>query len=148
MKPVKELSTLYYAQNRKKLLEYQKKYYKENIDKCRAYARIHAQGRIGTYDYNEYAKKYRKKNREKLRLYNVQYQRKRRALMKKAKVNKEAHTSNSKKGQGDWHVNHSSMGMGDYYGTGIRAKLGRMREGVGMQKVTEKQLKTPPRSVV
>jgi NaMN:DMB phosphoribosyltransferase len=68
--------------------------------------------------------------------------------MKKSKSNKEAHTSNTKKSSGDWHVSHSSMGMGDYYGTGIKAKLGRVREGVGMQKATPKQLKTPPRSVV
>lgn len=56
--------------------------------------------------------------------------------MKKLKALKNAHTSNSKKG------------MGDNYGTGIRAKLGRMRDGMGMQQITPKKLKTPPKSVV
>lgn len=68
--------------------------------------------------------------------------------MKQVRTNKQSHSSSAKKGQGDWHVNHSSLGMGDYYGTGIKAKLGRMREGMGMQEITPKKLKTPPRSVV
>ncbi len=51
--------------------------------------------------------------------------------MKKVRTNKQAHASNTKKGSGDWHVSHSSMGMGDYYGTGIRQKIGRMRDGMG-----------------
>ena len=67
--------------------------------------------------------------------------------MKKIKSNKTAHTANTKKGNGDWHVSHSSMGMGDYYGTGIRAKLGRMRDGMGMVRISKKGLKTPPKSV-
>lgn len=49
---------------------------------------------------------------------------------------------------GDWHSSHTSMGMGDYYGTGVRAPIGKMRSGMGMQKVSKKGLKTPPRSVV
>jgi hypothetical protein len=65
--------------------------------------------------------------------------------MKKANI--PAHTKPSKNTSGDWHVNHSSMGMGDYYGTGIKAKLGRMRDGMGMQEITPKKLKTPPRSL-
>ncbi len=64
-----------------------------------------------------------------------------------SKANRQSHTSNRKKGDGDWHVNHSSLGMGDHYGTGIRAKLGRMREGTGMIEVTPKKMKTPPKSV-
>lgn len=67
--------------------------------------------------------------------------------MKASKVNKQSHTSSAKKGQGDWHVSHTSMGMGDYYGTGIRAKIGKMRDGMGMETITQKQLKTPPKSV-
>jgi hypothetical protein len=68
--------------------------------------------------------------------------------MKQVKSNKQAHTSNTKKGQGDWHVSHTSMGMGDYYGTGIKAKLGRVRDdSMGMMAVIPKKLKTPPRSV-
>jgi hypothetical protein len=57
--------------------------------------------------------------------------------MKLPKPLKNAHTSNSK------------FGMGDHYGTGIRAKLGRMREdSLGMMNVTPKKLKKPPKSVV
>lgn len=64
------------------------------------------------------------------------------------RTNKQSHSSNAKKGSGDWHVNHSSMGMGDYYGTGIKAKLGRMREdSMGMIEITPKKLKTPPKSL-
>lgn len=55
--------------------------------------------------------------------------------MKASNKYKQAHTDNTK------------YGMGNYYGTGIRAKIGRMREGVGMQEITPKELKTPPRSV-
>lgn len=65
--------------------------------------------------------------------------------MKKAK---QAHTANPKKSSGDWHVSHTSMGMGDYYGTGVRAKLGKMRDGMGMKPLSQKKLGTPPRSVV
>jgi hypothetical protein len=55
--------------------------------------------------------------------------------VKAPKALKNAHTSNSKKG------------MGDYYGTGITAKIGRMREGVGFESVSPKKLKTPPKSL-
>lgn len=69
--------------------------------------------------------------------------------MRKARsVSKFAHTSKSKKGSGDWHVSHTSMGMGDYYGTGVKQKLGRVRDdSMGMMAITPKKLKTPPRSV-
>ncbi len=51
--------------------------------------------------------------------------------------NKQSHTANTK------------YGMGDNYGTGVKAKLGRMRDdSMGMNAVTPKKLKTPPRSVV
>lgn len=55
--------------------------------------------------------------------------------MKKVKVPKQAHTSNSK------------FGMGDHYGTGIRQKIGRMRDGTGMEEISPKKLKTPPRGL-
>lgn len=55
--------------------------------------------------------------------------------MKKVKPPRFAHTSDSKKG------------MGDYYGTGITAKVGKMKEGVGFESLTKKQLKTPPKSL-
>lgn len=67
--------------------------------------------------------------------------------MKSVKVPTQAHTSNAKKPSGDWHVSNTSMGMGDYYGTGVRAKVGKVIEGMGMQEITPKKLKTPPRSL-
>ncbi len=56
---------------------------------------------------------------------------------KKVGKNRFAHTADTK------------YGMGDNYGTGVKAKLGRMREdSMGMIAVTPKKLKTPPKSVV
>ncbi len=54
---------------------------------------------------------------------------------KKPGKNRFAHTQNTK------------YGMGDHYGTGIRAKLGKMRDGMGMIQNTPKQLKTPPKAL-
>ncbi len=48
---------------------------------------------------------------------------------------KNAHTSNAKKG------------MGDYYGTGVKQKFGRMVEGVGVNPLNKKKLKKPPKAV-
>lgn len=58
-------------------------------------------------------------------------------LMKQTKIKapKTAHTSNSKKG------------MGDYYGTGIPNKIGKIRDGMGVPEVTPKKLKKPPKSL-
>lgn len=54
---------------------------------------------------------------------------------KKTKYN-QAHTDNTK------------YGMGDYYGTGILPKVGKLREStMGASNFTKKQLKTPPKSV-
>jgi hypothetical protein len=53
----------------------------------------------------------------------------------KYKKNRFAHTQNTK------------YGMGDNYGTGIRQKLGRMRDGMGMVAIAPKKLKKPPRSL-
>lgn len=64
------------------------------------------------------------------------------------KKSKPTHTSNPKRSSGDWHVSHSSMGMGDYYGTGVKQKVGKMRsDNVGMRPATAKQVKTPPKSL-
>lgn len=53
------------------------------------------------------------------------------------KKNRFAHTQNTK------------YGMGDNYGTGVKAKLGKVREDtMGMHAMTLKKLKKPPRSVV
>ena len=49
---------------------------------------------------------------------------------------KEAHSSGKK------------FGMGDYYGTGIRNKVGKVREDtMGFNSVVPKKLKTPPKSL-
>jgi len=51
--------------------------------------------------------------------------------------NAEAHTSPTK------------YGMGDYYGTGFKAPIGRMRDGsVGFEPVSKSKLGKPPKSVV
>ncbi len=56
---------------------------------------------------------------------------------KKVGKNKFAHTANT------------AYGMGDNYGSGIKAKLGRVREDtIGMVHIGPKKLKTPPRSLV
>lgn len=53
----------------------------------------------------------------------------------KKKAPKEAHTANTK------------YGMGDYYGTGIRAPLGKIRDMTGMVEVSHKKMKKPPKSL-
>jgi hypothetical protein len=55
--------------------------------------------------------------------------------MKPAKPLKNAHTSNSK------------FGMGDNYGRGVKQKIGRVREGIGMVPLSKKKIGTPPKSV-
>ena len=55
---------------------------------------------------------------------------------KKVGKNRFAHTANT------------AYGMGDNYGMGVRAKLGRVREDtMGMMAVSPKKLKTPPRGL-
>jgi hypothetical protein len=61
-------------------------------------------------------------------------------MVKQAKMPK-------KSSKDEWHVNHSSSGMGDFHGTGIKQKLGIMREGLGQIQPSKKQLNTPPRSL-
>ena len=50
-------------------------------------------------------------------------------------ANKQAHTPNTK------------FGMGDHYGTGVKQKLGRVREGMGMVPLSKKKIGTPPKSL-
>lgn len=45
------------------------------------------------------------------------------------------------------HTQNTPYGMGDNYGLGVRAKLGKVREGVGMVKLSPKKIGTPPRGV-
>ena len=55
---------------------------------------------------------------------------------KKPGKNKQAHTM------------HTPYGMGDNYGIGVKAKLGRMRDdSMGMMAVTPKKLKNPPKQL-
>lgn len=54
----------------------------------------------------------------------------------KTKPNKQAHVANTQ------------YGMGDHYGTGVRAPLAKIRDGMGMKEISKKGIKTPPRSVV
>lgn len=48
------------------------------------------------------------------------------------------------------HCAPTKFGMGDYYGTGIKQPIGKMRDSSypGMNPVSEKKLKVPPKSVV
>jgi len=46
------------------------------------------------------------------------------------------------------HTMHTKYGMGDYYGTGIKQKVGRMRDdSMGMTALPPKKLKTPPKNL-
>jgi len=47
------------------------------------------------------------------------------------------------------HTCPTKFGMGDYYGSGFKAPVGKIRDDtVGYRPVSRKQLGTPPRSVV
>ncbi len=46
------------------------------------------------------------------------------------------------------HTDNTKLGMGDYYGTGLTAKIGKMRDGgVGFMDLSPKKLKTPPKNL-
>lgn len=57
------------------------------------------------------------------------------ASNKNKSLNKESHVSPTKKG------------MGDYYGTGVRNPIGKVRDVTGINPVSPKKIKTPPRSL-
>ena len=44
------------------------------------------------------------------------------------------------------HTPDTTYGMGDYYGTGIKAKIGRVREGMGAP-LSKRQVGNPPKSL-
>lgn len=47
------------------------------------------------------------------------------------------------------HTEPTKFGMGDYYGTGMKNPVGKMRsDSVGYTPISRKGLKTPPTSVV
>jgi len=57
-------------------------------------------------------------------------------MMIVVKANKQAHVPNVKRG------------LGDFYGQGVRNKIGRMRDdSMGQISLTPKKLKTPPKSL-
>lgn len=45
------------------------------------------------------------------------------------------------------HVENTKYGMGDHYGTGIKAPVGKIRDGIGQVEVNKKDLKKPPKSL-
>lgn len=45
------------------------------------------------------------------------------------------------------HTSKMKKGMGDYYGTGILAKIGTQKEGVGFEALSPKKLKVPPKNL-
>jgi len=48
----------------------------------------------------------------------------------------------------EWHTSNSKIGMGDYYGSGIKQKQGRIRDDyMGATSMTPKALKKPPKSL-
>ena len=57
------------------------------------------------------------------------------ASKNKSSISREAHVSPTKKG------------MGDYYGTGIKNNVGRSRDVMGLNPISPKKLKTPPKSL-
>jgi len=67
--------------------------------------------------------------------------------MFKPSIYKQSHTGQNKPSQGDWHVSHSSLGMGDYYGTGVKNPMGRVREGLGGPEVVKTSLNKPPKNL-
>ncbi len=55
--------------------------------------------------------------------------------MKKTKATPQAHTPRS------------SKGMGDFYGTGIKQKVGTIRESMMTQKISSEKLGNPPKTL-
>lgn len=44
------------------------------------------------------------------------------------------------------HTQNTKYGMGDNYGVGVKAKIGKIREGFG-KTISKKQIGTPPRTL-
>lgn len=62
---------------------------------------------------------------------------------------KNAHTGRSLKdstNRGDWHVAHTSLGMGDYVGTGVRNPQG-LKRGFTDAYENPERLKIPPKKL-
>lgn len=46
-----------------------------------------------------------------------------------------------------WHTPKSPKGSGDYYGTGVKQKVGKVIDGLGQKPLDQKKIKKPPRSL-
>ena len=53
----------------------------------------------------------------------------------------------TKSGRKAAHTPKKQLGMGDYYGSGVRAKVGKVRDVFGVDKPTSKKTGKPPRSL-
>lgn len=48
----------------------------------------------------------------------------------------------------EWHTANTKYGMGDYYGTGVRQNVGRMRDdSMGLMSSNPKRINTPPKNL-
>jgi hypothetical protein len=45
------------------------------------------------------------------------------------------------------HTPNTKQGMGNFYGSGLRNPVGKVKEGFGMKAIPEKKMKIPPKSV-
>lgn len=45
------------------------------------------------------------------------------------------------------HTQNTQFGMGDYYGTAIKNKMGKVRDGMGQQLLSKTKLGNPPKSL-
>lgn len=59
----------------------------------------------------------------------------------------QSHVAYTKNASGDSHSSFESMGMGDYYGRGVKNKMGKVIKGSGVNQVSKKGLKKPPTSL-
>ena len=60
---------------------------------------------------------------------------------------KKAKPLSGSKGLKNAHTSNSKYGMGDNYGSGVKAPVGRMVDGMGMKPVSSSKLKKAPRSL-
>lgn len=45
------------------------------------------------------------------------------------------------------HTSNAKVGMGDYYGSGVKNPMGKIRSVTGYQKIAPSKLKTPPKKL-
>lgn len=59
---------------------------------------------------------------------------------------KKAKSLSGSKGLKQAHTSNAKIGMGMNYGTGVKAPVGKMRDGLGIN-IPQKKLKNPPKSL-